>query len=257
MINDVFFLYLTNDKYEFLWNDFFILLLKYWKDFPYEVLINTESIKYENANLRLKHTTLFNKESSWSDRLIHYLNSTNEEYVILWMDDHFIYDYVDSEKISFAVNLLKDNKKIGHISFENQPGSKASKEFEFLSKRKLFSQYRISLQPGIWNKKYLLKILKKNESPWQLEISGSFRSIFLPSRIYCFNRKVIFTHGGALIMRGKLNYDIANFFIENENIDMNYPLNRYIKETRKNGVILKSLRLLKYILDAVKSIFSR
>lgn len=257
MPSNVIFVYLTNDKYNFLWDDFFALLLKYWPKFSFEVLINTESEKYNNSNFKIRKVDSYNRNSNWSDRLIHYLNRIDEEYIILWMDDHFIYDYIDNEKINKAIKIITENKKIGHISFESQPGSKESKIFEFLSRRKFLAPYRISLQPGVWEKKYLLKILRGFESPWQLEINGSFRSNFIKKDIYCFSQKVVYTHYGALIMRGKINKNISNYFKEYENLVMNYPLEEYTKVPESKKVFKRIFRLLRYGIDSCISIFRR
>lgn len=53
--------------------------------------------------------------------------------------------------------------------------------FQKIDKKKNF---RVNLQAGLWQKKYLLKFLRKHEGPWQLETWGNLRSRRFKGDIY-------------------------------------------------------------------------
>lgn len=251
-------LILSNDNYSFLWPDYLKLLKKYWKDFKFDILFNSEtkSIQYSDLNI-LTHDNDYMGQK-WGERFYNLLDNIQYNYLIVLMDDHFIYKEVHVDKIEELLKFLILHENVGYISLENQPGKKTKTNIDYLKERKLFQNYRISLQSGIWRKNYLMKILKKYESPWEFEINGSFRSNFKREKIYCVTDSIIPTHYGQLIMRGKLDENLADYFRKHEKLDINYPLEKYEKTEKINKNVLKSFfTKLKYIFNMFISLFRR
>ena len=131
------------------------------------------------------------------------------------MDDYFIFDHIDNNEIKFLLNLL-ERFNIDHMAQSyNIANYHVSEEVFFLeSKTRL-----CKLQPNLKNYNYsivsadffsvrfLKSMLRKNESAWEFENLGSFRSVF-KKKINLFkfeteNHPLKYTYGG-IIEKGKL-----------------------------------------------------
>jgi len=121
----------------------------------------------------------------WTNGFIKYLNSIKEQYILLLLEDYWLnrtvdvngvntmYEYIRTHKDVIRVDLTLDRLyanghtnpsfdngcygHYGHYDLINRPGT----------------QYQMSMQAGIWNKKLLLDIIEPNWSPWQLELQGT------------------------------------------------------------------------------------
>lgn len=250
---------LSCDKNNFLWDGFFKLLDKYWINHPKRIILSSEKKIYENPSI-ISSTVCDNNED-WSSRLYHAICDANTEFVILLLDDFYIKSYVNEKIVNEYINLMFNDLKIVGISFESQPGSVEFLKYKKLGlvKRKRFSTYRINAQPGIWRSSYLKKILRQGETPWQFELSGTFRSFFMSGDLYAVksNQEIIPTDKGWLIVRGKLNEKLVEYYLKEENIDLHIYMCKNCKtlenHSNKKG-IYKFIRILKYSVECIRSL---
>lgn len=122
---------------------------------------------------------------AWSNYLIDYFNSIEDEYFVFGLDDFLIIREVDLELFNTCTELL--NKSIGRIDL--QPSLQYARHKNMVSPYKTHNNvdflklsqnsgsmnglYRIAAAFSIWNKDWFLKTLQRNWSPWDWEIIGN------------------------------------------------------------------------------------
>lgn len=111
---------------------------------------------------------------SYHARLKLALNNTKTKYVLLLLDDYLIDKHVDEEKVLKDILFMEENNV--HFCqlfsmFSTPRGKKVSfRESKYIRVRENY-KYRINLQPAIFSKDLLLKLLdKKPFSAWDAEI---------------------------------------------------------------------------------------
>jgi hypothetical protein len=115
--------------------------------------------------------------AKWSNGLIEYFNSIDDEYFIFNVEDCPPIKPVRVDIIEKMLPLLED-KNIGKITLTEDISNRA---FDFHSildgtqiiKTSQVAAYRLSTQYAIWKKEYLLKYLKPNMNAWEFEVNGS------------------------------------------------------------------------------------
>lgn len=119
----------------------------------------------------------------WSDSLLRAMNYIDEKYFILMLEDYWLYDYVDYDKIDQLKNLMIDD-----ILRIDLSGNRASRKSAFeiapgIVETPPGTSYQMSFQAAIWHKENLRKVLRKGESPWEAERNGSKRVDKLKLRV--------------------------------------------------------------------------
>lgn len=255
-------IYCTCDKYESLWANFFYLWKKYWPSFNSQVIFNTESKSFSYTDIKITRPSFSKRELTWSERLYESLESVRTPYVIITLDDFYLKSPVDVNTIEFCVNQMDNDENIKLFTFASQPGKNKPCEFsEYFEERARFATYRINAQIGLWRVSYLKSIIRKYENPWEFELNGSFRSSLYSGKLYALkkNAPLVFDYDwGFLIVRGKINREVADYFETNENITFDdsflaIDLDQY-RDLGKNKK-LRIWRLLKYLFRMIISLF--
>lgn len=136
---------------------------KYWKSHP-EVIYATETLinpyyKTINYNIPLEH---------WTVRIRKTLDEIEDNQILFMIDDCFIRDYVDTERIEYLKTQLKGN--IAVFSFEQSFDSNDTEtEVIGMKKRQHGSPYEVTLLCGLWQKDKLYKILEDDCNYWEVE----------------------------------------------------------------------------------------
>ena len=221
-------LVLSCNKYSDLWDPFFYFFFKYWTDCPYKVYLSSNSISYNNS----KVSTISSGESTnWSREATIVLNQIKEDYVLIILEDYFIYKNVDQVLVEKCFKYLKDNNGLffrlaifpkNYSTWWNYSPT-TDKQIGKIQKNEL---YPINLQVGIWSKKGLLEIIKEGESPWKFEIEGSKRIKNTEMECFCLidNLNLKYVHGPitylcSAVSQGKWMKD-AVFLAKKEGIHL-------------------------------------
>ena len=116
----------------------------------------------------------------WSKYIYNYLKNIDDDLVYFALDDFFPIDYLNKKCYDYVINYMKKNS-VGFCGLSQQPSSCPKRnevesiihesEEVFIYKRKKPINYQLCLQPGIWNKKYLVEALSIPISPWGFELS--------------------------------------------------------------------------------------
>ena len=253
-------IYNTCDKYDSLWPGFFKLFVKYWPECTSKIIINTEekSISYDSLNIQRPQKS--GTGISWSQRLINSLDSIDTPFVVTILDDFWFKSKVDDKSFNECLGRMKNDPTIKCYTFAWQPGpnhpDRIQKDFEI---RGRFARYRINAQIALWRVEYLRKILRTYENPWQFELSGSFRSSIYGGKILSLkkNSPLVFDYDfGFLVIRGRLNRQVADYFSKIEGIEMNFPFEDF-DGSSQTAVDSRSARFIHYFLDMVVSLFRK
>lgn len=174
------------DLYEDAWNPFFKLLQIQWPDCPYDAVLNTENKTYNCEFMNVK-TIQTGNEASWTARLRSALNQIDSEYVLFFLEDFFLLDKVRTEVFDKALDIIKSDEKVGLVHFTPteismpKPKSDLNNCFYELPVRKRTLRTRVAV--SLFRKDYFLRLLYRDENPWQYERESHIRSMFAGYKI--------------------------------------------------------------------------
>lgn len=143
--------------------------------------------------------------NGWSGYLVNYLNKLSDDYIIFSLDDYLIADTIDMYKYLMAESEIGGDVVCVKLC--------KSTEDEH-------SEYPVTTQYCIWDRKYLIWLLGQIDTPWQFEIHGS----------KIFNKKVL--------LRTCIDY-FCNSSISGrwEGINIAGLKNNDIKEMQENSIL--------------------
>ena len=132
--------------------------------------------------------------TSWTRYIHDFMKDVPEDFVIFSLDDYLLCGTPDLEMIQTALGLMHKTSKIGRfdLTFDTQIEGNISpmgKVNNFMVvHKKPDAPYRISTQPAVWNREFLLKFLDNDWSPWDFEIKGSQKASIekMPSQTVAF-----------------------------------------------------------------------
>lgn len=156
----------TSDKYNHILPAFFYLFNKYWPNQQIELLGYKEPNKVPDNCKFVSMGTQGTKEE-WSTDLRDYFQ-LQDEFFIWMMEDTFIKRPVNLDQMNLAYGLCFPT--IGRIDLTKD----VQKREHYVGKEGVVyahpqSRYRLSTQPSIWNKEFLLTYLKDGMNPWTFE----------------------------------------------------------------------------------------
>lgn len=255
------------DSYEDTWNPFFKLLKKYWPDCKYPIVLNTESKKYKFEDLNITTINVEDKyrdkNISWSKRLKNVLNKIDSKYILFMMDDFFLMDYVESNRVEEVINWMEQDNNIAVFSFFRVEDEKhkdvESIKYPHYFLRDKFGSYRYNCQAAIWNKEELIKSLRDFESAWDWEINGNIRSYRSKKEFYTLMdpKYYIFNYNceDYGVVRGKWRLPETAELFEKEGIEIDFNIRNNKESKKRPGFFKRKINIIKYYINKVRSIF--
>lgn len=153
------------DGYSDIWGSFVKIFRKNWPDCPYNIRMVSNRLDCDGMD-----TIKTGAEIDWNTRVLKALESVNEEYVLLLLEDYLIGKRVDSSRIEEMMKLVNE-KNMNYFRLTNFPKSRFTSyddEYTCLYKDE---EYAINLQAAIWKVSYLKKMLHKYPgNAWQFEV---------------------------------------------------------------------------------------
>lgn len=220
----------STDSFEDCWEPFFKLFVKYWPDYKGKIYLNTETKIFSYPNLNIECLLVgkyFNKKKiSWSESLIKALELIKTDYILFWLEDLFLKDCVRQDVISNFLEIMK-KENITYIGLGGNSANFAPTKYKQLWKMNNNSPYKISLLPSLWEKKEMIKYIRKHETPWQMETYGSQRADFYNDNFWAANfdmygeNNIIPYPRRTGIVRGKWNKETIEVFKAN-NIEIDF-----------------------------------
>ncbi len=162
------------DKYSDLWEGLNNSFKKFWPDCPYEMyLVSNEKDGFIGAN-----NIKIGIDRGWSANLLRGLDGINHEYVLLWIDDLYLIERVNTDNVMAIINhaiterydYLRLNPvppppRVDLIINDNEIGRLPESDY-----------YRTSTICSVWRREVLMDLLDPAESAWEFECKGSRRS---------------------------------------------------------------------------------
>ena len=143
---------------------------KYWADCNFQWYLVTESVVYKRPGV-----ITLNSEGNWSTRYRNAVKSVDAKYICSYLDDYFITDKIDNDRINQLVGFMEEHK----VSYLNMDDG-----FDHIQKTPNLSVYAdgflvipkhiaygVDTAGAIWDREYLLEKLGEGDySAWQFEL---------------------------------------------------------------------------------------
>jgi|TARA_R100001163_G_C5064292_1_gene201849 hypothetical protein len=188
-------------------------LNKYWPNLDITIVGYEEVLSLQNLPENVSVVSVGTQSdfgATWTNALIPFFKQIPESYFALTLDDHILMNEVDDAKIQTIEEQFQmaeaDKAMIGG-------GIPLSSTTDFRDNLLLFNQdvdYRTSLHPAIWTKRYFLKYLKPNMSSWDFELKNNDEAKYdgcriinykydYPNEPHVFSYLELFTKGAITI----------------------------------------------------------
>ena len=158
-------LVMTCDKNSDISNFLIETILKF-KECSVNEYISTETnaLPYSDFNCSCS-------SSSFSKRMVECLEKINEDYVLVLLDDYFVFDSDLLSKTSGWLNeICENNLSVLKICNDGKLYKKIKKSKKGTKIYKKINVYDIDFHPTIWKKDVLIDVLRQKDlSPWQIE----------------------------------------------------------------------------------------
>jgi len=186
------------------------------------------------------------EDISFSKSLMSYLESIDDEYFILMLDDFMILKEVDNDKIERAFKFIKSKNGVYLRLVPNPKGEiKIDSDFSRIDVKSEVP-YVTSLQMAIWKKDFLMQLLSYDFSPWEFETkAGKTEESFSNSEgFYVTNYN--FIHYTHFVEKGKF-YPFLKDILKKEELPLESKRSFLSEEELnkiKDSYLKKSLRKL-------------
>lgn len=204
------------DSYEDLWFPFFKLFDVFAGDLKRcRIILNTEKKRFAYQGLNIECVNNYNKNVWWGERIKTILKQIETEYVLFFLDDYFLRDYVEVDKIEQCIKWLDENKNIGCFNFiPIETASIESDHFKGFCEMPLGINYRCNAQAALWRKNILDVSMLSIENPWEWEVYGNTRNntILSETRFYSlkFNTPFVVDYGFIDMQKSRKDYFVID-----------------------------------------------
>ena len=207
----------------------------------------------ENNKLKsLNSTFLYSETFEWSLSLEKWITQIDSQYILLLLDDHIIKTFSLSTFDLIIKDIHKNNVLYAPITYGTNILRRIINIKGFIKGKVLNDKYSINLQPSIWEKHLILKLLKKTITPWDFEINSSkeynkekFKAYFYITKNIAFFEQYI--ERGRVYPKRFLNIFKKDYllFINRDSVDLKRRIISHL------GYIYK---ILKEFINTLKSL---
>ena len=213
---------LTCDKYSWLVPIFERFYKKNWPDNPYQTIVITET---ESSGFgagdpyALDWPVFYTQGVSWSSGILNYLSTQpDDEKFLLTPEDYIIKSPVDTEKVRRAEELCSGNVGCVRLNVPDKYFKRhaVATNIKHYKEYPLDKPYSMSMQAAIWQKRYLMDVLRHNEDAWQAELNGSERlkSLKPKWRVLWTKAWIIDYEPGGIMLRGRFRLSVVKWALE-------------------------------------------
>lgn len=183
---------LTHDDYDECWDPFFKLLELHWPDLPFPIVLNSEKEYFYSRTIDVIVSDPIEPGSMpWGRRVRKCLEKIESDYILVFCEDFFIEDDVDTKLILQCIDWMDADSNIAVFHFFSARDWKSKKsKYEGFVERPMKGMYRNNLELGLWRRKELLSLIIDEESPWEFEIYGNERSKCSKKKYYALHPQV-------------------------------------------------------------------
>lgn len=209
-------LVLSCDKNEDIFYAFKHCIEKYYKNHP-EIIYATETVQNPYYKTICKNYPL----EHWTVRIRETLKELDDDIILVMMDDTFVRNKVDTERIDYLSKQFKENMAV--INFEKSYDTNDEEtDIIGVKKRQHGSPYEVSINCGLYDRKKLIDILSRDSNPWDVELNQDNKGYdyYINSGDYIIDWGYV-TWCPSGLFKGKWCKEIIPFF-EKEGIKVDY-----------------------------------
>lgn len=165
------FLILSCDKFSDLWEGHIKMYDMNWPDRDFDTYIVTD--KKTDKSFPGIGVLAIDDQPEWTDRLKKALESVKTEYVFITLDDYFLIEKVNQERMTQIVDCLIQNQ-YDYIRFFKRPIPATLNPIGTvpgLNDIDNSIEYSVNLYSGIWKKVFLNYTLNTSLNAWRYEIA--------------------------------------------------------------------------------------
>lgn len=186
MTPNITFLINSCDKYEDAWHPFFECLWHFAGELPYPMILNTEKKHYSSPRYDVTCVNqLPSLHPTWSKRLLHVLEKVETEYIFFLLEDYFLKDVFDRERLEKVVAFMNGHPDVALVDVgphwaatpeeaESNRREDGNIQDDFVERNK--ESFNITCTPGVWRVSALREILRPHEDVWDFEIYSGIRA---------------------------------------------------------------------------------
>lgn len=160
------------DKFSDIWEAQIALLNRNWADRNMETILVTD----KPTNLNFKQVRIFSAGTKieFSERLKAALEEVTTEFVLITLDDYFLTQKIDSDKITNLTKIM-ESEDLDYIRIYSKPKARKGnlKHYKSLYRIDTSKNYSVNLYPGIWRVSFLKRTFENSLSAWEYEVSLS------------------------------------------------------------------------------------
>jgi len=170
----------TCDKYLWCLRPFAYLFNRYWSELQEVVVAG-----YKPPDFPLPANFSFHSISpncypaeKWSNGVIEFLHAVNDDIFVLMLEDYWLTRGVDHQAVGSLADYMRLHPKVVRLDLTtDRLYSGRAEDVESWGRLDLIetppdSPYQFSLQACLVNRALVLKCLKPNLSPWDVELNG-------------------------------------------------------------------------------------
>ena len=164
------------DRYQDILRPFSVCFRKFWEDCPSGVMLATETTPPDMEDTVFNRIVPAGAGTSWCERLYACLEQAKTPYILLVLDDFFLKAPVSNQRIEALLETAKE-MHAAHLRLEPLPKPQRRITGE-VGEYVKGQAYRVSAQIAIWDRAYLMRMLKEigKSELWYFERQGSFIS---------------------------------------------------------------------------------
>lgn len=260
--NKVTMIFCSCDAYADMWKGFFSLLKKYWPEFDGQIILNTESTTFQYDGYSISEPLYCAKDTPWSERLYRSLERASNPYVLLMLEDFYLKAPVDHAAFCKTLDYMQNNPDVASVTYRREFGAeKPIPSLPGFFLRKQFCRYKITAHITLYRADYLRRLLRRYESAWEFELSGTIRAWFMGGKFIgpANNDCPIFPYdAGSLVLKGKYYGRVKRHFEEAEGItfsDCRETVNEWPAESNHLSSSFRTRVF--YVLRGILSIFKK
>lgn len=177
----------TSPKYCHLMMPFSYLFNQFWSELQPVVVVGVPELPFNlPENFTISEFGANVPADRWTDGAREFLETVDDEWFILMLEDYFITRPVDTNGVTELGNFacvfqncvrmdLTTDILHGYGDCRNAIDICSWGHYDIIEKR-IDSSYRMSLQAGMFDRKYFLKLCEETKSPWQLEMHNELQN---------------------------------------------------------------------------------
>jgi len=162
-------------------------------------------------------TSFTSGAAPWLDGVIDHLESIEDDQVLLLMDDYILNAPVNTGMVAQAVNMCAGDVGCVQLSAREDAchpyffdcGIEGFKEYP------LDKPYSVTLQAGVWQREFLLRIMQRGETAWDVELKGSTRVSEYGKRVLSTTTPAMYYHPSGYMQKGKVVESVKQWTKEN------------------------------------------